>query len=221
MPEKDLARAPTRGKVGDMAPPLPVVIVNGLGAPLLAARAYGLAFRARGFRVFAVGLRFLGFGDLRRSARDLAAEVERVRVETGERKVHLVGMSLGGLVGLYYVKCLGGASAVERFVSLGGPLNGSTLALAAGRALPAALNVFAQTAPRSDLVREIAAAPPPQGVRMFSMGTRGDLLTPRSSWDVPGLEPVETPYGCFPVGHWMLFLHPGNLKVATDLLAAP
>ncbi|MFC1706753.1 esterase/lipase family protein [Planctomycetota bacterium] len=199
----------------------PVVIVNGLNAPLLAAKAYGLALQARGFRVFTVGLRRLGWGDLRASARDVAARVDRVRAETGARKVHLVGMSLGGLVGLYYLKCLGGGASVERFVSVGGPLNGSTLARDLTRLLPLAPDLLAQTRPGSDLLRELTAAPPPEGVLLYSVGTRGDPLTPRSAWDASGLEPVETPYGCFPVGHWLLFVHPGNLKVVAELLAAP
>jgi len=200
---------------------LPVVVVNGLGAPLVAAKAYALTFRMRGFHVFPVGLRCLGFGDPRESARDVAAHVDRVRAQTGARKVNVIGMSLGGLVGLYYVKCGGGASSVERFISVGGPLNGSTISRTLSHVLPLGLDLVTQTRPDSDLMREIAAAPSPPGVRMFSVGTRGDVLTPRTSWDATGLEARETPYGCFPVGHWLLFAHPGNLKVVADLLSDP
>src|SRR5262245_10210172 len=93
---------------------LPVVFINGLGAPAFAANAYARIFRGKGLRAFAVSPSVLGFGDLRRAAARVGEEVERVRRETGAAKVNLVGMSLGGLIGLYYVKCAGGAAYVER-----------------------------------------------------------------------------------------------------------
>jgi hypothetical protein len=201
--------------------PAPVVIVSGLGAPRIAAVAYGLALRARGFDTYAAPQRLLGYGDIRVAARLVDEEVQRVRDKTGAPKVHVVGMSLGGLIGLYYVKCMGGAAFVDRFVSVGGPLNGSSLARLVELLPSHAVHAIAQTTPDNDLMRELRAAPPPAGVRMFSVGTRGDVMTPRTSWDMPGLEPVESPHGVFPVGHWMLFTHPGNHQLVADLLLGP
>ena len=201
-----------------MSPRPPVVVVNGLGAPRLAAVAYGRALERHGFRTFVAPQRLLGYGDVRVAAKLVAGEVKRVLAETGERKVHLVGMSLGGLIGLYYVKCLGGARDVERFVSVGGPLNGSSLARLV-EALPfGPAHALAQTTPDNELMRELRKAEPPRDVRMFSVGTRGDVMTPRSSWDAAGLEPVESPYGVFPIGHWMLFTDPRNVAVVADCL---
>jgi triacylglycerol lipase len=196
----------------------PVVIVNGLGAPRLAAVAYGRALERHGFRTFVAPQRLLGYGDVRVAAGLVKDEVERVVAKTGAPKVHLVGMSLGGLIGLYYVKCLDGARHVERFVSVGGPLNGSSLARLV-EAIPCGpAHALAQTTPDNDLMRELRVTPTPTGVRMFSVGTRGDVLTPRVSWDAEGLEPVESPYGVFPVGHWMLFVDPRNHGIVADCL---
>jgi pimeloyl-ACP methyl ester carboxylesterase len=197
---------------------LPVVVINGLGAPQLLAAAYAYSLRARGFRTFAITPSFLGLGDIRGAARRVDAEVHRVLEETGVAKVKLVGMSLGGLIGLYYVKCGGGAATVERFISVGGPLNGSRRACAA-RLLPGpGLVSIKQLCIASDLIQEIREAPPPSGVRMFSVGTRGDVITRRRHWQAEGLEPVETAYGLAPFGHWCLFFHPGNHKVVAELL---
>src|SRR4051812_35484776 len=85
-------------------------------------------FHSRGFRTYAAPQRLLGYGDVRIAAKLVDDTVQRALRETGASKVHLVGMSLGGLIGLYYLKCGGGARFVERFVSVGGPLNGSSLA---------------------------------------------------------------------------------------------
>ncbi len=200
--------------------PLPVVIVSGLGAPRLSAVAYGLALRAHGFDTYAAPQRLLGYGDVRVAARLVAEEVERVRDKTRSDKVHLVGMSLGGLIGLYFVRCLEGGANVARFVSVGGPLNGSALARL-GALVPAQDHAVAQTVPDNDLLREVHQRENPEGVRLFSIGTRGDFMTPRSSWDARGIEPVESPYGVFPVGHWMLFTHPGNHALVARCLSDP
>ncbi len=200
-----------------MPSPTPVVIVNGLGAPRIAAVAYGRALERHGFRTYAAPQRLLGYGDVRAAARLVAHEIEEILAKTGARRVHLVGMSLGGLIGLYYVKCGGGAHTVDRFVSVGGPLNGNALARFVS-AVPIGAHALAQTSPDNDLMRELRAAPAPKDVRMFSVGTHGDLLTPRASWDAEGLEPVESPYGVFPIGHWMLFLDPRNHGVVADCL---
>lgn len=198
---------------------LPVVIISGLGAPRIAAVVYGRALRQHGFEAFAAPQRLLGYGDVRVAARLVSEEVDRVRAATSASRVHLVGMSLGGLIGLYYVKCMGGAANVERFVSVGGPLNGSTLARAVNHIPCSAAHALAQTTPDNDLMRELRASPAPPNVRMFSVGTRGDVLTPRSSWDCEGLEPIETPYGAFPIGHWMLFTHPENQRIVAECLS--
>src|SRR5437867_2185777 len=118
-------------------PPLPVVVVNGLGAPHAAAAVYARVLGRGGLRTFAVTPSRLGFGDSREAARRVGAFVRDVLAKTGAPRVQLVGMSLGGLICLYYVKCAGGAAFVERFVSVGGPLNGSRLACVPG-SLPGA-----------------------------------------------------------------------------------
>lgn len=198
---------------------LPVIIINGLGAPHIAARAFSLVFRGRGYEVFVAPQWALNYGDIRKTAARVGKEVARVRKLTGADKVILVGMSLGGLTGLYYVKCGGGAPYTDTLISIGGPLNGSPLARTDALIIPRLIKSLGQTHPdKSDLLREIRSAPVPDGVHMYSVGTKGDFITPRESWDVPEMEPVETPHGVFPVGHWMLFVHPGNHQAVLELI---
>ena len=199
--------------------PSPVAILSGLGAPRLGAIAYGQAVRGDR-QAFAAPQCLLGFGDVRAAAHRVGEYVQKVKAKTGARKVSLVGMSLGGLVGLYYLRCRGGAPHVDLFVSVGGPLNGSAPARALDAAPVEWAHALAQTAPDSDFMRELHAAPNPPGVRLVSVGTRGDFVTPRASWEVEGMESIETPYGLFPFGHWLLFTHPGNQRVVAELLAA-
>ncbi|WP_280481596.1 lipase family alpha/beta hydrolase [Nocardia cyriacigeorgica] len=66
--------------------------------------------------------------DIRDSARELAAEVDRVRALTGAEKVDLVGASLGGgVLPHYYLNFLGGDRYVDKLIGLG-PANHGTSA---------------------------------------------------------------------------------------------
>lgn len=196
----------------------PVVIVGGLGAPRVAARIYGVSFRRAGFDVFTAPQSFLARGDVRDAAHSLAAFVDRVLARTGKDKVHLVGMSLGGLIALAYIKLEGGGERVDRLLAAGAPLNGSPLAIVGGLLPPSLVPALDQAHPHGDLVRELQATPLPPGVRVLCLGAKGDVITPPKSQTIDGAEVHETPYGIYPIGHWTLFSHPGNLKAATDLL---
>jgi len=203
-------------EAGTSRPPL--VIVNGLGAPKVAAQAYGNWFEGRGWKTSVAPQTLLARGDVRNAAAMLHEHVLGVLRESGASKVALVGMSLGGLIGLYYIKCGAGAQHVARFVSVGGPLNGSDTARLA-RAVPKALvPALAQVQRDSELIGRVKAAPMPEGVSVVSMGTRGDVMTPRSAWEIEGATNIETPHGVFPFGHWTLFTHPGNLRAVLQAL---
>lgn len=209
---------PSERPQGEPGPRWPLVIVNGLGAPKIAAQAYGRWFEARGWRVSVAPQTLLARGDVREAAETLHTHIQGVLRQTGEQKVALVGMSLGGLIGLYYLKCGPGRAHVARFVSVGGPLNGSDAACLARLVPDALVPALRQVMRDSDLIKELQAAALPEGVDLISMGTRGDVMTPRSTWAVDGMTNIETPHGLFPVGHWTLFTHPGNLKAVREVL---
>lgn len=59
------------------------------------------------------------------TAEQLAAEVDRLRAATGADQVDVVTHSMGGLSSRYYAKNLGGTSAIDAWVSLGGPNHGT------------------------------------------------------------------------------------------------
>lgn len=66
--------------------------------------------------------------DLRVTARHLAAHIEELCARTGQEQVDLVGHSLGGLIGRYYVQRLGGDARVRTLVTLGTPHAGTRAA---------------------------------------------------------------------------------------------
>ena len=196
----------------------PLVVVNGLGAPHFVVRAYGAYFRHHGRKVFVAPQKCLYYGDIRDSAALVAGTVEEALAATGADRVDLVGMSLGGIIGYYYVACLGGADTIASFVSVGGPVNGCPIAYLGLLPPLVFTKAIKQCRPNSEIFREIRSSPDPSNVRLYSIGAKGDAITSRRCWDAPGFEVITSPHGVFPVGHWMLFAHPENLKLVRGLL---
>jgi pimeloyl-ACP methyl ester carboxylesterase len=109
--------AHTLGNVDDH--PVPVVLAHGiLGDPtnFFVLRRHLARNGIRRFSSFAYRPRL----DYQRISRDLAAHIEQVRKQTGAVQVDVVGHSLGGLVGRYFVQT-SGKHLVRRLVTLGTP----------------------------------------------------------------------------------------------------
>lgn len=110
------------------AHPRPVVLVHGLGANMGMNWSYlSPNLKERGYCVFALtyGLHPLAapFGapggtiPIQDSARELRTFINRVLTETGAAEVDLVGHSEGTFMPQYYLKFLGGAAKVKRYVA--------------------------------------------------------------------------------------------------------
>ncbi len=110
--------------------PRPVVLVHGTaGNRSTNWQTYGPLLKNNGYCVFALTYGVTpgspypysalgGFVDMRTSAEELRAFVDRVLVATSASKIDLIGHSQGTLMPNYYVKYLGGASAVQNYISL-------------------------------------------------------------------------------------------------------
>ena len=110
------------------AHPRPVVLVHGLGANMGMNWSYlSPRLKERGYCVFALtyGLHPLAapFGapggtiPVQDSAQELKVFIDRVLRETGAAQVDLVGHSEGTFMPQYYLKFLGGAPKVKRYVA--------------------------------------------------------------------------------------------------------
>jgi len=110
------------------AGPDPVIIVTGTGGPGFYYEALRWRLEAAGHPAWIFQLTNLGLGDIRNTARDLAAFAAGVRAQTGAAKVDLVGHSQGGLVSRQYVRFDGGDQVVDSVVMFGAPNHGSLAA---------------------------------------------------------------------------------------------
>jgi triacylglycerol lipase len=117
------------------AHPDPVVLVHGLSATMGENWAYiSPLLAARGYCVFALtyGLDkrlpyFGGVIGIEQSAHELDSFVSTVLRDTGASKIDLVGHSEGTFMPEYWLKYLGGASKVARYVAMTPLYQGSTL----------------------------------------------------------------------------------------------
>lgn len=114
--------------------------------------------------------------DIRRVAKRLSRLIESVCRETGYERVHVIGHSMGGLIGRYYVQRLGGDARVHTLVTLGTPHSGSA---------PASLvphNVARQLRRDSDIVAELNEPAPGCRTRFVAVWSDLDqMIIPKRS----------------------------------------
>ncbi|MEU9232932.1 esterase/lipase family protein [Streptomyces subrutilus] len=142
--------------------------------------------------------------DLRVTARHLARRVEELCDRTGQEQVDLVGHSLGGLVGRYYVQRLGGGARVRTLVTLGTPHAGTQIA-----PFLDAHPLMRQMRPGSEVLAELAAPAPGCATRCVAFWSEFDaVMTPvgTARLEHPDLR-VEN-MQVMGIGHLALAVHP-------------
>ena len=205
--------------------PNPVVLVHGLFAnrtanfptisPFLANRGYCVFALTYGTRdavnlgVYQPG----GLNRMQRSARELKRFVGRVLRATGADRVDIVGHSEGSLMPNYYVRFLGGAEKVDRYVGLTPLWDGTNVAGLAtisqmGEALGItgltydALAPFCESCPQflrdSGFIRKMNRGGPAEpGVDYTMIMTRNDeLVNPYKSGEMAGATNIVVQKQC-------------------------
>ena len=119
------------------AHPRPVVLVHGTFADMSNSwQALSPLLKNNGWCVFALdygsyagsgALGVYGTGEIRNSAKELSAFVDKVLAATGAEEVDLVGHSQGGMMPRYYLEFLGGAEKVHALVGLSPSNHGTTV----------------------------------------------------------------------------------------------
>lgn len=154
--------------------------VEAAGTPIILL--HGVVDNRTIFTVLRRGLRKRGFGrvvclnysmlteDIRDVAFRLSELIEAVVKETGYERVHVIGHSMGGLVGRYYVQRMNGDRRVHTLVTLGSPHSGT----APARLVPHP--IARQMRPGSDVIAEFDSPAPGCGTRFLAMWSDLDQL---------------------------------------------
>ncbi|MHA6781272.1 esterase/lipase family protein [Pseudonocardia saturnea] len=198
-----------------------VLLVPGYGGN--AAALGGLAGRIAGTgrEVRVVELPDGGTGDLDAQVRALDAAADTARA-AGAPSVDVVGYSAGGVVTGLWVARDDGAAKARRIVTLGSPLNGTSLAGAGAAALPDACPpACRQIAPGSAELAELAAADVGSLVPWLSVWTTDDeTVTPPDTARLPGATNVVVQDVCAGavVAHGELPTDPAVAALVLDAL---
>jgi pimeloyl-ACP methyl ester carboxylesterase len=174
----------------------PVLLIHGYLATRGSLHLLERQLSDRGFVVmsYPLGMGPVNMGDIRDSAGLIARKVESIFAQTHVTRVDIVGHSMGGLVGLDYLKRLGGRHRVRRLVMLGTPTQGTWSALFGLVTAPLGLASL-QLLPGSPFLRQLTELPLPAGVDVVSVGALRDWLAPLSSTVLDGVRHIALPTG--------------------------
>jgi hypothetical protein len=187
--------------------PRPIIVIHGYA--MNRANFVPLAFRlARAGLGPIVGFEYWTLGRTAAAARQLAWFVEHVQAMTGSPQVDIVGHSMGGVVGRYYVTLLGGDGAVANLVTIGSPHAGTDVSdLGVGH--PARELLVGST-----LLQRLSVAPPPRDTRITTILSHADVLVPAQTQlalEIPRAERIVYD----DLGHVALL---GSRRVARDIV---
>jgi pimeloyl-ACP methyl ester carboxylesterase len=150
---------------------------------------------ADGVCVFSFNLGTFNTRDIRRSAFLIHRKIESILQQTSVKRIDIIGHSMGGLIGLYYVKKLGGHEKVRRLIMMGTPITGTWSALAGVVTLGLWSQSSWQLLPRSDFLRELDKGPLPPSVEYFTIAAARDWVTPLGSTGLTGATALTVPLG--------------------------
>lgn len=174
----------------------PIVLLPGaFGQELVYWNAWHWFLERDGFHAYGASFPRFTFSDLTQSARLVAQKVDEVLAVEDASKVALVGHSMGGLIGRYYVKALGGHEKVSLLACLGTPHHGTWM----GATAPV-LKGTRQILPGSDFLHELNQGDH-MGVRVLNIWSQFDgVVIPAESslLEMPDVENRALPFA----GHW-------------------
>jgi triacylglycerol lipase len=163
----------------------PVLLVHGFCGTKSSWSSVARTLSARGLAFDAIA--YTPFGtSVEQLADRLVTQVDRILARTGADKVHLVGHSLGGVIIAQAIVDGRLNGLVDTVVTLGSPFGGSPWA----NLLPFG-GIARALRDGSPLLRRLAAAPPPDGVRWLAFAATLDIIVPGLR-SVPANARVET-----------------------------
>lgn len=153
--------------------PRPIIVVHGYAMGQANFRPLARRLAAAGLGPI-LGFEYWSLGKTGSAARKLGDLIEDVRARTGAAQVDVIGHSMGGVVGRYFVTLLGGDGVVANLITLGSPHRGTDVS-AVGFGRPAKELLLGST-----LIQRLDAAPQPTRTRLTVVWSRSDALVPGS-----------------------------------------
>ena len=193
----------------------PVVMVQGFGAPTLRNFPVKIRLELDGIPTYNAEIPGLNTHAIEVSSDIVARTVADVKNKTGADKVNLVGVSMGGLIALYYIRRLGGHKMVDKFISLATPFHGTDLA-AIPHLVSGAVGA-GQMLKNSGFLKSLHQEPF-EDCEVYSMYVEGDPFVTKEAASLKNAKLVYSPHGRWPVGHYYPLFHPQNYRIIKSIL---
>jgi pimeloyl-ACP methyl ester carboxylesterase len=148
-----------------------------------------------GLCVFSFNLGALNSRDIRASSFLIHRKIESILSQTSVKRIDIVGHSMGGLIGLYYIKKLGGHARVRRLIMMGTPVKGTWAALAGVATLGLWSKSSWQLLPRSRFLDELSQGALPPEVDIYTLAAVRDWVCPLPSTRLRGARSVTVRMG--------------------------
>ena len=199
----------------------PVILVHGFMSTPKLMWPLKKTLEKKGLDVSFCDLSFLCIQDVRKLAEQVQRRVDQVCTDRGVEHVDLIGLSQGGVIGLCYLKILGGAERVRRFIAVGAPVQGTSIARVATLALGLISKGVWQVWPESELIRSLEG-PLPRNGDIVSIAIEGDSVCPPKSCVIEGARKnIVVQTGGGPLKHQMVVLSPKVLRLVRDTVLEP
>lgn len=196
---------------------LPVLVIHGFTTTNLSNLPIHYSLRKAGFRTYNVHIPGLNTQDIRHSSTLVAKRVKEIKSKTQCEKILLVGISMGGLIGLHYLRKLHGHRHIEKFVAIGTPFQGVAFAKVLEYFPALDDHAISQMAKDSDLIKEITEGDF-EPVNITSIGAVGDTLVPEPEFHLHGATNILSEHAIWPTGHYDLVLRPANHQLLINEL---
>ena len=148
-----------------------------------------------GFTVFSFNLGAVNSRNIRASAFLVHRKIEAILAQTSVTKIDIIGHSMGGLIGLYYAKKLGGHARVRKLIMMGTPIKGTWAALIG----VATMGLFSTSAwqllPRSRFLDELNQGRLPPDVDIYTLSAARDWVCPLPTTRLRGATSITLPMG--------------------------
>lgn len=182
----------------------PVILVHGFLASPNLLRPMKHRLEKRGHTVYLANLSPLCIQDIRRLARELSETVERVCFVEDVDCVDMVGVSLGGLIALYYQQAIAEQPRLRRLVAVGTPFLGTDFPRPFLPLLGRLSQGVWQVLPDAQLLAEMREQGIPAGTVVTSIAMEGDTVSPPDACRLPGASCIVLPGRKTPINHQLL-----------------
>jgi hypothetical protein len=147
------------------------------------------------FCVVSFDLGLLNVRDIRASAFLIHRKIQSILAQTSVKRIDIVGHSMGGLIGLYYIKRLGGHQRVRRMIMMGSPVRGTWTALLGVATMGLISSSSWQLLPGSRFLTELSQCPLPEDVECFTIAAERDWVCPPEVTRMEGAHYITVPLG--------------------------